>query len=128
MVYVIEPDDGSRTNAAFCLEATVNEPRLRNAYFQSVLLNSTNATLYSDFEANFSDRIVIPEGFSGFFNRCIVLTVLGDDEIETNEVIVVEVRPLSSRDIVEYINSDVEALTVKIVDNDGTYVIVICFV
>ena len=121
VVYVTEPDEGDSVNATFCLEASVREPRLRNAYFLLTLnSSSTNATIYSDFAANFSGPIVIPEGFAGSFNRCVIVMVLGDDVIETNEVIVLEVMPLSSRDFVEYINSDVDALTVNILDNDGT--------
>jgi len=120
IIYVTEPDNGENTTVTFCLRALVNTTvnRLTMISFQlrfSPVLST--AEFGSDFFATFSTaNITIPTNFSGEFLRCFNLTIIGDDVIESNEVITYNLSALSPLDLV-----NVSQVTVHILNNDGKF-------
>lgn len=112
---VAELDEGESSDATFCFETIVNLTRRMDARFDLLISNSTTANITSDFSSNLS-TLAISSGFEGFYNACTTLTILGDDVVEDDELIELEVRPQSERDTVLF-----SELTIVIIDNDGMY-------
>lgn len=115
---ITEPDEGEVANVTACFEAGVDIPRRRDADFELILSNLTTA---NSTEFIPSSALRVRMDFSGFFNSCVDFIILGDDLVESDEVIIVDIRPLSDRDRVQFSDGS-DSLTVNIIDNDGTYV------
>ena len=114
-----EPDTGETATLIACVEATVAQTRKSDAVFKMVLNTSTTtATPEEDFYLNTSLYITIPAGFQGNFSECIVTVVIGDDIIESTELIEGTLEPQYSGDVVEYAGN-VNSLLCYIFDNDG---------
>lgn len=119
--YITEPDEGDRTVLSQCFEATVAQPRRNDALFEFILSNSTTALPEVDIMFSTPSPILtVPAGFSGFFNVCAELTILGDDLVEDNEVVIYSVVPLSDSDVVQF-PEGADSLILNIIDNDGSY-------
>ena len=105
------------TPVSFCFVANVNQPRRREAVFELILSNATTADNSTDF--NITMRYVrVPMGFNGSFRECLYLLVLDDLLVEYDEVVVLEVRAVSDRDMVQFPEGS-ESLVFNIFDNDG---------
>lgn len=116
MVNFMELDEEQTENTVICVVAEIDLPRRNDAEFEFVSLNSTTASS-EDFDI--APRIVtVPTGFSGFYNECVTLSVLGDGTAEQNELIELGVRPASDLDSVEF-PEGAESLLINIFDNDG---------
>ena len=111
---ILEPDSGENTNPTACLQVNVEHPLGRDVMFEFELSNLTTATLGVDFLPNeTSSFLTIPGSFSGEFFRCLVVTVFGDDQFESDEIVVYEFRALSPLDSVFS-----PVLHISIIDND----------
>jgi len=114
--FVTEPDDRENISVSFCLVAQLNETLKRNASFYlnfSTALSS--ADVGSDFYALFfSPIITIPTNFSGKFEKCFSIIIIGDNFTEHNEIIVFQIGANSPFDLVE--STQVE---IHILNDDG---------
>jgi hypothetical protein len=121
---VTEPDDGNNVTVTLCFSAEVNEPLDRSAVFGLSNITDTNtsmprniATLNSDYD--FKPRsVVIPTNFLGLFQECVNFTVFGDDMVEANEVIALDVQPVNYLDRFTYPPGS-DSIRINIEDNDG---------
>lgn len=122
VINIVEPDYGEHVNATGCFSAYIDQPLNRSAIFVFIVNNMTNATLGSDiqFTTISPPYLAIPAYFSGTFNECVTIIVLGDNAIEDNERLVFDIRPLSSFDRVEFpAFSGADSFILNIFDNDG---------
>lgn len=62
-------------------------------------------------------ELVIPP-FRGPFNQCINITIIGDDLVEDNEIIVLSVEPASEGGVVQFPKEDFTRVEVHIIDDD----------
>ena len=105
-------------NITSCFQANMTEMRRRAVRFGFDLLHSSTTTQMSDFFLYYSDSdFYIPVRFYGIFRVCVIATIVGDDVIEGDEVILYEVVPLSEGVSVE----PSAPFRIEILDNDGKY-------
>ena len=112
-----EPGKGETTTIRACFEADVEIPRRCPAQFQFEVSNKTTADQVFEFTFTPSS-LSIPVGFSGDFQMCVDWTVMDDDYVEDNEVVIIAVRPLSVIDMVQFPNGT-QYLAGTIIDDDG---------
>ncbi len=112
-----------------CFTAELDRPLFtRDAVFEFILSNLTTATFGVDFIPNTNNSfLTIPATFSGRFEECIEVFIIGDNDIETDEVVVYDLIPLSSLDTVLF-PSGASSLVINILENDGTYIRVASYV
>ena len=122
MLTAVEPDVRETVNVTACYTASILQPLERDAEFEFVLISeNSTATLSLDFFVPELDRpvLVIPSGEAGEYFRCINVTIIGDDEVEGDEVAVYELVPVDDRDAVLF-PSDTMEIVITIIDNDNS--------
>ena len=122
MQLVVEPNLFDFVNINLCFAANVPQPLGREAVFEFVISNTSTAIIFEDYTPNItSPFLTIPPLFSGRFFTCVVLQIIGDNDVEGNEVIVSDLVPLSPQDSV----ANDSTLVITIIDNDqGMYLII----
>ena len=117
-----EGNSGDFTSFQLCFSALVDEPLGRFAVFQFNETNRTTATFGVDFIVNInSSFVVIGPDFAGLFSFCLQLFIIGDDQVEPDEVVDYLLIPLSEFDAVDL--GGAASLRFGILDDDdGTYV------
>ena len=113
---VMEPDSGETIGVTFCFTARIQEPLSFQAFFRDVPNNASTALAGSDYLPN---SIFIPETLPvGESFGCVSMTIIGDDEVEGDEVAVINYVPLVPGDIILFA-SGASSLNITIVNNDG---------
>lgn len=115
---VTEPD-GETVNVTICFEAYVDQPRFRDAEFELVFSTLSIASP-NEYILATAPLVIIPATFTGFYRACADVTVFGDEIVEEDEVIIVDVRPLSFGDMVQFPNGS-DSIRLYIIDDDGKY-------
>ena len=116
-VNVTEMDEGENVTAMTCLTASIAEPRKGEARFE-IVTNPYTTTATEGNDYVISNYIVIPVGFSGDFEDCVEVVVIGDTVTEADEVFEAEIVPSSSaRDSVQF--PEGSSFVVNIIDNEG---------
>lgn len=119
MVSVLEMNVGEQdmVHVCFMISSQLNQTLNRDATFQFAVSNLTTARLESDFIFTNSSSFTLPAGSSGD-TTCIKFTIIGDNLVENDEVIVYDVLALDKLDQVAFPN-DTESLRIEVLDNDG---------
>jgi hypothetical protein len=113
---VSEGDDGENTTARVCFTATLNQPRSRNSVFELTVSSLSTATLGVDFVV---PLVVVPADFQGeVYMACVNITIIGDDEVEADEMVVFVVVALTQDNIVVSADGS-NFVEMTIIDNDG---------
>ena len=119
---VAEPDSDNNASVTICFESQIARPLFSEAVFHFMESSSTTATSGVDFFVSSLPYIIIPRGFSGNFSFCTEVVILGDDMIEQNEFVVLEVgRMESTDDVVIRYPENATMIVVEIIDTDGKY-------
>ena len=118
--YIIEPGIGDTTTVDICLTASINGSLSRDATFVwKIDVDGSNATHNSDYKNILpSLELTIPSGTSKSYISCFNGSVLGDNFVEGNEVIIATLTPQSDQDRVEY-PGGLDSLILVIVDNSS---------
>ncbi len=118
----VEPDSGANQTVSVCFESQINRPLFRSALFILIPSTSTTAMPDVDFFLNSSMYIIIPRGFNGTYRDCINVVLIGDDEVEDNEIIEFVIATTTSTDNVVYVYPEnASSVVIYIADNDGKY-------
>ena len=116
---VTELDRGENETLMVNFSASISEPLSRDVMFGlRQRTDNTAASFNSDYNLT-SQTITIPTNFSGEFETYIGIVILGDDDVEDDVFLVLEVTPLLPVDSVLFLDDDADAITVYIEDNDG---------
>lgn len=92
-------------------------PRRRDATFEFSLSDSTTASA-NDFIFNITaNTLIIPTGFNGSYITCVEVIIIGDARVESNETVVLDLRPLSDLDRVEFSGRS-NSLNINILDGN----------
>lgn len=122
MVNVTETDHGHNTTASVCFSAELNEPLLRDAFFDIIMSDSSTSVFGVDYTLNISSlQLVIPSGFSDrSFNICVAFVVFGNDRVDGNRSVLYNIQPQSSLDSVyiPYYSENSTYLVVHIFDDE----------
>lgn len=118
---ITEPNAGMNSSVVtLCFSAQVDQTLTGNVIFRLFEnIYTTTASLSSDFSLS-SQLLTIPGGFVGTFTECINFLIIGDNDIEADEVIDYAVIPMSTADSVVY-PDDSQSLVINILDNDGKF-------
>ena len=83
------------------------------------LSNLTTATIEFDFFPEFDSHfLIIPMDFNGVYEICSDILVFDDEEMESGEIIVYDVTPLSQFDSVVF-SGNQSSIVVYVIDDDG---------
>lgn len=96
----------------------LNSPRNRDSVFMITVSNISIAVLGVDFEPLLANITIFSDIAEEEYIQCVNISIVGDDEVEDDELIVLDVRALSEKDSVESVD-DSSSLIVTVVDNDG---------
>ena len=116
MLIIYEGDDGDTAANHTCFTVTLNQPRTRDVVFALTVSNTSTATPGVDFELSDANITITPEIVEEEYMACVYLTIIGDNDVEDDELIVIEVTALADQDRV-YGSNYIRAM---IIDNDGT--------
>jgi hypothetical protein len=114
-------NEGESDMVHVCFSSLLNQTLNRDAVFQLTPSNQTTASLETDFTLDNSSNITLSAGSSGETTSCIQLTIIGDNLVENNEVIVYDVIAIDGMDHVKFPN-DTKSLMVEVLDNEGQYI------
>lgn len=119
---IYEGDIGDSDTNMTCFVVSLNQPRTRDVVFLFMVSNMSTATPGVDFELSDANITITSEFADEEYYTCVYLTVIGDDDVEDDELIVIDIVPLSSLDRVELADGS-NSIRATIVDNDGEFVI-----
>ena len=120
MLIIYEGDDGDREANHTCFTVSLNQPRTRDVVFTLEVSMMSTATPGVDFERPADNITITPEIQGEEYVTCVYIIVIGDDEVEDNELIVINVAPLSPLDRVESADGS-SSTRATIIDNDGEF-------
>ena len=112
IIEVLETDSGNSSTIPICFVSSVQPLREVIFHFYEELGTTAEPTDYVPL--NLIEIVILP----GPFPQCVNITILGDDLVEDDEVIVLSVEAVSEGDIVQF-DDLTTAVEVHIIDDDG---------
>ena len=112
---LLEPDSGMNATVTFCFDARIARPLFTDVTYH-VHMTEGMATEDEDFVTASSPYIVIRSGFNGTFSQCFSVVIIGDDEVEEDEMAVFSIMAADTRN-----SASPDTFTITILDFDGEY-------
>ena len=112
---IYEGDDGDSDTNITCFIVSLNRPRTRDVVYTLEVSNTSTATPGVDFELSATNITITPEIQGEEYMTCVYITIYGDNIAEDDELLVINVVPMSPQDRVD----DTNSIRVTFIDNDG---------